>query len=245
MFHPCLEDNDANDDEKDWQQEMAKSRNRQRKKRRDDAAVARFFDHVQDPISLRVLELLLDYSLSTPTPLTLDGCNCNGSFRTNNYEVKKEVPTIEAHDIDEILDLEGNEAGSRIENDGLYCQVVEAEEEKGKISQDFMDSEHAAISALRYLEDTDSEKTQSKRVKGKIKGAMELFARLLPLGKENEHEHGDGDDAALVQSLVKPAPSGRSISFRRSSIKKRRSPLYDTIKQLRSREQEFYGSSSL
>ena len=77
MFRSCqlALGEDEHKDEREWERRLAKSRKRQRKKKKDDALVASFFSHVQDPVAMQIAGLLLDYPIHP----------CAGDDDSNDY----------------------------------------------------------------------------------------------------------------------------------------------------------------
>lgn len=256
MFHHCqmaMRDYDE-EEERDWQRHVSKSRKRQRTKRKDDAAVAAFFGHVDDPFASQILGLLLDCSRNEDCD---DAPTSNGVHhdRTQNLvELKQEVVATPTHEVDEIQGICIDKTiYMDMEQGGLYLHVIQEDEDEDQSYQ--ADAPHSEPTSPLHMtesksegeeslafEETSADKNSShleestSRKTIAVKSAMESIARnvkfLLPAEKENM-----GDDAMTISRSPKLFRDKVKNSSVRNSMKSRRTPLYETKNQVISSRQ--------
>ncbi|CAJ1969712.1 unnamed protein product [Cylindrotheca closterium] len=136
---------------------------RQRKIRKDDAAVASFFtNHVDDPFALRVLELLLDHSLNdddcchddsssspttTSTSTTASSSDCIIVKTSNHVRTTQRLQLLKQERVEENFHRRNKQGG-------LHLQAIQEDEE------DAEDDHHAPYQEVDGI-DEDSEPTMA------------------------------------------------------------------------------------
>eukprot|EP00526_Cylindrotheca_closterium_P019804 CAMPEP_0113635814 /NCGR_PEP_ID=MMETSP0017_2-20120614/18673_1 /TAXON_ID=2856 /ORGANISM="Cylindrotheca closterium" /LENGTH=230 /DNA_ID=CAMNT_0000546619 /DNA_START=99 /DNA_END=791 /DNA_ORIENTATION=- /assembly_acc=CAM_ASM_000147 len=218
MFHQC----DDDEDEREWQLRVSMSRKRQRTKRKDDAAVAAFFSHVDDPGALGVLELLLDFDCSRNNDCCHDNDDDGDSpnfTAANELEVKQEARRVD---------------NFHVKRGRSHLPVIqEDEDEEGQSSQE---------------EDDDSEPTSplSMTETDSSQGDSSLPCHETPSHDSHHFESSQRRQSKGVKSakenMMEDAPNCKlpKVSEKkliRGSLNHRRTPLYETKNQVTSSRQ--------
>ena len=152
MFRVCklaLWDDDQ--DERDWQLRVAKSRKRIQKKRKDDAAVASFFDHVEDPAALRIVELLLDYSMEETHARTCGNADITSTDDLNQVAITR---TSKSH---ETQDKVVSKRNDDVNQSDTFCQGLEQNLKGHELAEPINHSEPTNL--LSTIFESDSERT--------------------------------------------------------------------------------------
>ncbi|KAL3930412.1 MAG: hypothetical protein SGBAC_011778 [Bacillariaceae sp.] len=241
MFHHCqmaMRDYDEQE-ERDWQLHVSKSRKRQRTKRKDDAAVAAFFGHVDDPFASQILlGLLLDCSRNEDCHHAATS-NCVHQDTTQNLvELKQEAFATPTHEVDEIAYMDMEQGGLKLhviqedeeeEDQSYQANVVHPEptsllhmtESKSEGGEAFAFEDFSADNNSSHLD----ESTSGKPIVVKI--AMKSIAPNVKLLRPAEKENLN-DNAMTISRSPKLFNDKMKSSSVRNSMKSRRTPLYET-----------------